>query len=205
MTDYITAPDVINALGAGTIDDVLLGIVITAASRHVADHCGRDFSPVASSVRDFYPVDPNVVRIDDATAVTVVATDDGSDGTYSTTWTTTEYQLQPVGGIGPAGQTGWPYTAIVAISSRTFTASPFNRRPPVRVTGAWGWTAIPEDVKLATLFLSTEMFKAAREAPFGSANMADFGPIQIRGNRRVRELLQPYQTIRAADGRFLVA
>jgi hypothetical protein len=53
--------------------------------------------------------------------------------------------------------------------------------------------------------LAEEVFKAAREAPFGSQNLADFGPSQIRGNRRVDQLLQPYRTGKAADGRFLVA
>jgi hypothetical protein len=91
----------------------------------------------------------------------------------------------------------------VAVAGRTFSAA-FNRRPLVKVTGTWGWSAIPEDVHQATVFLAAEMFKA-REAPLGTAGMTDWGPITIRGNRRVVDLLAPYKRVSAADGRFLVA
>jgi hypothetical protein len=46
---------------------------------------------------------------------------------------------------------------------------------------------------------------STREAPFGSAGLADFGPVTIRGNRRVNDLLAPYKTTASSDGRFLVA
>lgn len=205
MADYIDPADVAAALSIDYTNDAILEAAVTAASNLVASMCGRDFSPVASSIRYFVPVDSHVVPINDASSITAVATDDAADGLYSTSWAVGDWQALPVGGIGPAGQTGWPYTAIVAIETRMFLNTTFNLRPFVKVTGVWGWTAIPDDVKQATLFLASEMFKAAREAPFGSANMADFGPVTIRGNRRVYDLLAPYKTLKASDGRFLVA
>jgi len=204
MADYIAPADVMAALAIAETDDPTLNQAVSAASNLVRDMCGRDFGTVASSARFFHPLDGYCCPIDDATTVTVVATDDAGDGLYSTIWAAADWQATPVGNIGPAGQTGWPYTAIVAIESRSFTTD-LNLRPTVKVTAVWGWGAIPAPIKQATLFVASEMFKAAREAPFGSANLADFGPVLIRGNRRVDQLLAPYKTMAASDGRFLVA
>jgi len=204
MTNYVTTEQVRAALDIDTTDEDTLSLAVSSASRLVDSMCGRNFGLTTSAARYFDPTDPYCVSIDDAATVTAVATDDGADGTYSTSWATTDWQAQPVGGIAPSGLTGWPYRAIVAVSGRTFTKG-LNMRPVVKVTGTWGWAAVPDDVEQATLFLASEMFKAAREAPFGSAGLADFGPVTIRGNRRVMDLLAPYKRSTSSDGRFLVA
>ena len=205
MVDYVAPSQVSAALDLDTsVDSDSLQLACTAASRLVDSFCGRTFDLTASASRYFDPVDPYCCPIHDAATVTAVATDDAATGTYTTAWSASDYQLQPVGGFGPHGGTGWPYRAIVAVSGRTFVKGG-NRRPVVKVTGTWGWAATPDDVEMATLFLATEMFKAAREAPFGSAGLADFGPVTIRGNRRVQDLLAPYRLVTASDGRFLVA
>lgn len=204
MADYVTPATVAEALDIDVADNATLALAVTSASRLVDSFCGRSFSLTTSATRYFDPQDAYCCAIDDAATVTAVATDDGGDGTYSTLWSATDWQATPVGGRSPHGATGWPYRAIVAVTGRTF-AKGLNRRPVVAVTGTWGWTAIPDDVEQATLFLASEMFKAAREAPFGAAGLADFGPVTIRGNRRVNDLLAPYRLVTSSDGRFLVA
>ncbi len=203
MSDYTTTQAVRQALDIDTTDETTLALAVTSASRLIDSMCGRNFGLTTSAARYFDPLDGYCVPITDAATITAVATDDGYTGAYGTTWATTDWQAQPVGGIGPSGLTGWPLTRIVAISGRTF--NPYPYRPPyVKVTGTWGWAAVPDDVEMACVFLASEMFKAAREAPFGSTGLADFGPITIRGNRRVVDLLQPYKTAMTADGRALV-
>jgi hypothetical protein len=203
MTDYTTTAAVRAALDIDTTDEPTLTLAVTSASRLIDSMCGRTFGLTTSAARYYDPLDSYCVHIDDAATVTAVATDSAYTGTYGTTWATTDWQAQPVGGIGPHGATGWPLTRIVAISGRTF--DPYPSRPPyVKVTGTWGWAAVPDDVKMACLMLASEMFKAAREAPFGSAGLADFGPVTIRGNRRVNDLLQPYKTATESTGRMLV-
>ncbi len=204
MTDYTTTQAVRSALDIDTTDETTLALAVTAASRLIDSMTGRNFGVTTSAARYFSPIDSYCVPINDAATVTAVATDDGFNATYTTTWATTDWQAQPVGGIGPSGLTGWPLTRIVAISGRTFNPTPY-RPPYVKVTGTWGWAAVPDDVEMACLMLASEMFKAAREAPFGSAGLADFGPVTIRGNRRVNDLLAPYKTMASSDGRFLVA
>jgi hypothetical protein len=205
MADYTTPAAVMDALAIDATDTSTLQTVCTGITTFINNQCGRDFRPVASSVRYYNPTNYYCVDIHDASAVTAVATDDAADGTYSTVWPTTDWQAQPVDGIGPAGQIGWPFTNIVAVESRFFYYYLTNFRPLVKVTATWGWANIPDDIPIAALMVAEESFKAVREAPFGSANMADFGPITIRGNRRVDQILQPYKTDRSADGKFLVA
>ena len=204
MTDYTTTQAVRSALDIDTTDEATLALAVTSASRLIDSMCGRNFGITTSAARYFSPDDPYCVSIGDAATVTAVATDDAGTGTYSTTWAVTDWQAQPVGGIAPSGLTGWPYRAVVAISGRTFQKG-YNRRPVVKDTATWGWAAVPDDVEMACLMLASEMFKAAREAPFGSAGLADFGPVTIRGNLRVAQLLAPYKTMASSDGRFLVA
>jgi hypothetical protein len=204
MTDYTTTQAVRSALDIDTTDETTLALAVTSASRLIDSMTGRNFGVTTSAARYFDPLDGYCVPIDDAATVTAVATDDGATGLYATSWATTDWQAQPVGGIAPSGLTGWPYRAVVAVSGRTFSKG-FNNRPVVKVTGTWGWAAVPSDVAMACLMLASEMFKAAREAPFGSAGLADFGPVTIRGNRRVIDLLAPYKTTASSDGRFLVA
>jgi hypothetical protein len=203
VADYCTVADVKLAFDVSSTDEASLAIAVTAASRLIDSMCGRTFGLTAPASRYFDPQDPYRVPIDDAATITAVATDDAANGAYSTSWAAGDWQGQPVGGFGPHGGTGWPFTAIVAVSGRTFSKG-LNRRPVVKVTGTWGWSAVPEDVHQACVFLASEMFKA-REAPLGTAGMTDFGPIVIRGNRRVIDLLAPYKRISASDGRFLVA
>jgi len=209
MADYIAAQAVAVALGLDQTDDTTLATAVSSATTWVRNWCGRDFSATTSAatatVRYFQPTDCYVTTIDDCIEVTAVATDDGNNGTYSTSWSASDWQAQPVSGQSPFGQTGWPYTCVVAVLGRTFDTWTINRRPRVKVTAKWGWAATPDAVQQATLFLANEFYKAGREAPFGTANLADFGPVLIRGNRRVLELLQPYRTLSAGDGRFLVA
>jgi hypothetical protein len=205
VADYITPAAVAAALAIDETDDGTLDLACRAITTHINNVCGRDFRPVASSARYFNPSDPCVVRIHDASSVTAVAVDDAADGLYSTVWATTDWQAQPVGGAGPNGQIDWPFTAVVAIEARQFLNTVYNRRPFVKVTAVWGWVAVPAAVEQAALFLAEEAFKAAREAPFGSANLADFGPVQIRGNRRVDQLLAPYKSPSSSDGMYLVA
>jgi len=208
MADYTTPALVSAAVNANDPNSPLLQLVCSSASRLVDSFCGRQFGPgVGGTVREYQPTNENLVVIHDASAITAIKSDDKFDHTFSTTWTlNTDYVLDPVNQIGPNGQSGWPYQSIVGIGNRWFPIAgittgvstrwwPITRYPKntVQVTGTFGWAAVPDDVSLATLFLAAEMFKAAKEAPFGTAGLGDFGPVTIKGNRRVNDLLAPYQ------------
>jgi hypothetical protein len=183
-------------------DDGLLSMITGSASQMVRTYCGRSFevdTGQTATARYFVPSDEYVTLIDDCWAVTLVETDDGDDGTYNFTWQATDWQAQPVGNIGPTGLAGWPYTRIVAVEAATF---PIAKRPAVKVTAKWGWSALPTEVMNATLMMAAEIYKA-RSGGF-EAFTADASFTPIRRNMLVRDALAPYRTQTAHDARFVV-
>jgi len=173
---------------------------ITVASRWVEKHTGRQFhetdtgaSPTPSA--RYFEATGDFVNITDCQSVTAVATDTADDGTYSTTLTASQYQLLPVGGwddlLGSS-----PYTKIKQLSWGVWPCT--VRERPVKVTGLWGWTAVPDDVKQATALLTQDLLKDP-ESRFGGLTIATDGI--VLGSRvpaRTIALLAPYvRTIRA--------
>lgn len=158
MTDYITLEQYRTRYGI-TLGDKDLRLVehITSASRRVDGICHRTFGPHtgAATARYFRPLSCGLLPIDDAYEITAVAADDSDNGTYSTTWTTTDYETDPANGVGPDGQTGWPVTMLRAVATLTFPTT--TTRRAVKVTGKWGWAAIPADVIEATYLLTARL------------------------------------------------
>lgn len=136
---------------------------LSSASRAVDDICGRRFYPDtdATSVRYFTARDVCSVAIDDLVTLTSLATDSTGDGVYEATWTTTDYSLEPIN----APTDGFPYTQIdrKMYGTRYFPVV----QNGVKVTGKFGWAAVPPQVESATLMLAGRYMKRVREAPFG--------------------------------------
>lgn len=175
-----------------TVDDQVLTDALNAVSRSIERHCGRQFNDAGSaSARLFTIGDPCVVTIDDFSTTTglVIATDDSNSGTYSTTWSATDYQLEPLNGI-VNGESGWPYYRIRVVLGRYFPTA--VRRAALQVTARWGWTAVPAPVKQACLLLASETAKL-RDAPFGVAGFGQFGAVRVRDNPKAASLLAPYR------------
>lgn len=133
--------------------DTQLGMALAAAERQVNAFCGRAFDVASgSSARVFRPDTPQVVWFDDATAVTLIET--RSEG--AATWTTlaaSHYELVPLNGR-MHGET-WPYYGA---RLHGVARLPMGRTSTVRVTGTWGWAAVPDDVKFATLLQAAHEF-----------------------------------------------
>ena len=125
-------------------------VIRKAASRKVEEYCGRQFNDAGSATaRVYHPNSSTCLRLDEfhTTSGLIVATDTGDDGTYETTISASNYTVYPLNGIKD-GQTGWPYDRIELRNAATF---PAVTGPAVSVTARWGWAAVPDDVKTATL------------------------------------------------------
>lgn len=147
---------------------------ITVASRVVERNVtGRQFhkpNPDEASARYFDPSGA-FVYIDDARTVTEVATCDDA-GTYTAVDAST-YQLTPVGGRDPLlGLV--PYTKIRAL--RYLWPQYTAREGVVRVTGTWGWTAVPDDVKQATCIITQDLLNDP-DSTYGGLNVTDEGVV----------------------------
>lgn len=191
MANYITDAELKAQLSINdTVDDTQVALAATAATRRVNALTGREFEPDTSATSRVYePLNIYRVLIDDAHEITSVKTGPG-DGTYTTTLTvTTDYWTKPLDGIGADLMAGWPASSIetegILLKHRAC-------RPTVQVTAKWGWAAVPEAVKQATMFLGVRYLRL-RDVPFGlMAGGLDTGPMAVRDLRDVMQLLNPY-------------
>lgn len=164
-------------------DNEILDDAINTASRAVEDWCGRQFYDTGSATaRRYRPSRECWADVDDFSTVTglIIKTDVDNDGTFETTWASTDYELDPPSGVFD-GITGWPFSRIynVAGSSRYFRwPNYFSRRYTLEVTARWGWAAVPEPVRQATLQVAAEEYRR-KDAPFGIAQTVEFGPISL--------------------------
>jgi hypothetical protein len=174
-------------------DDGRIELAINTASRMIEAECNRRFYQDANASARVYVASTYTLTLTDDISTTsglIVKTDNGATGTFSQTWTSSDYQLEPLNGVID-GQ-AWPYTQIRAIRSLTF---PFDYgQALVQVTARWGWAAVPDPVKQAGIIQAVSIFKAA-EAPFGALGLAETGILRIRSGLHptALALVQPYR------------
>lgn len=162
-----------------------------AASRRVEEFCNRVFWDADSATARVYSA-RHIDRLDldefHTTTGLVIATDTTGDGTYDTTWSSTDYQLEPVNGVRH-GRPGWPYSTIRAVGDYRF---PVNAEARVQVTARWGWADIPAEVTQATLITAHRLFMRAT-SPEGVAGFDQLGAVfrVARVDPDVADLLDP--------------
>ncbi len=149
---------------------------IAAAEAGIEEYCDRVFYPSGATVSRYYtPTELGYVWIDDLISAATVATDPTGTGSFSQTWVAnTDYILDPFN----AAADGKPFERMLAnpTSSLRFYCWPRS----VKVTGQWGWTAPPPQVKEATTIMATRLLRRAREAPFGVVGLGiDNTPVRI--------------------------
>lgn len=150
-----------------TFADADVALAVEAASRGVDEACGRRFwlDADANQVRYYDATDPWVCRIDDLVELTGVAVDADGSGSYDQAWTLgVDFTLTPVN----AQANGRPWELLNRHPQGRYVL-PTSWPQAVRVTGRFGWLAVPPGVKHATSILAARLLKRAREAPFGVA------------------------------------
>tara|TARA_R110000803_G_scaffold16127_6_gene44322 strand:- start:1200 stop:1790 length:591 start_codon:yes stop_codon:yes gene_type:complete len=175
-----------------SVDDDLLELAIDAASRQIDGHCERVFYSTETA-RVYTALDNYLVEIDDVAAITELKTSSDGDG-FDTTWATTDYQLEPLN--GQAGGISSPATFIRATGDFLFPR--LGQEALVKVTGTFGWSAIPTAIKQATLILAQRQFKRY-DSPLGVAGIGDIGIIRVsRIDPDVASLIAPFRRRRVA-------
>jgi hypothetical protein len=176
-----------------SVDDALIEIAIEAASREIDGVCNRVFYST-SGTRVFQNVDSFIVNTDDIISVTTLKTSD--DGViYDTTWTTADYQLEPLNGV--AGGLVQPFTRIRAIGDYLFpvwsVTGTYGNKASVQIQGVFGWSAVPTAVRQATILLAMRHWKRY-DSPLGVAGFGDIGAIRVgRTDPDVEALLMPFK------------
>jgi hypothetical protein len=177
------------------VDDALLEMAIESGSRAIDGYTNRNFYSSGTASRIFTPMDSYVTEIDDLISLTTLETKSDDDGTFDTTWTADDYQLEPLNGRVDGLVTS--YTHIRAVGDYLF--SQWESEATVKVTGVWGWATTPIAVTQACVIQSSRIYKRL-DSPLGVAGISDIGIMRVsnRLDPDVAQLVDPYRRIRFA-------
>jgi hypothetical protein len=186
MPNYATLDELKSWLSiTDSTDDIALAISLDAAERSIERFCSRTFvaAGTVATVRYFDAVDATLVHVTDIGSLTnlAVATDLDFDGAYSTVWTATDYQVDPINAIADSR----PVTAIRARRAGTQSFPVYGAEKLVKVTARWGWPSVPYEVKQASI-LQAARLHSRRRAPLGSIQAPELG-----GGERLPSRLDP--------------
>jgi hypothetical protein len=176
MVDYID-PSALKktlSLDGSTYADDDIDLAVNAASRWVESYCARRFWLDDEPVQRLYSCGPTgSAPIDDLAEVVSVEQSNGVD--YQPL---TSYQLMPLNAAADLE----PYMMITGVSGI------------IRITGRFGWPALPRSIEQATGLLAARLIKRSREAPFGVAGFSlEGGAVRIAPiDPDVAALLNPY-------------
>lgn len=212
ITDaYATAAEYRTGISPNKTDtsaDAEILLDITAVTRYLERKLRRFFGKDAAAVaRDFYarsggPIYPEAenpykfagkrsrtLDLDtDLVSITSVVVDDNGDGTPETVFTATDYQLLPLN--ADKGPEPSPYNALYIPEWSTQLGWPTGRM--VRITGVWGWPAVPASIKRGTIQLTAIL---RLESPRATSTVNDAGSViemSKEGRGIVRELMRSY-------------
>ena len=172
-----------------TDDDPILSAAAPAASQWIDAYTGRSFT-VASGTSTYY-IEPRdtgwVVQVPDFASTSGLVVETTSD---HSTWTaTTDFQPYPLNSTRYS--VAFPYDEIRFLSAPPW---PYDARPTIRVTAAYGWTAVPTAVEQACKIQASRWFRR-KDTPEGIAAGAEFGAIRVNSklDPDVCALLDPFR------------
>lgn len=176
------------------IDDSLLEMAVESASRAIDGYTARNFYNAGTAVRYFAPTDSFNVTIDDLVSLTTLQTMDDDEQVYDVTWTSDDYQLEPLNGI--VDGVPQPYTSIRAIGDYTYLT--LGGEATVKVTGVWGWSSTPIAVTQACVIQASRIFKRL-DSPLGIIS-GEYGVMRVGAmlDPDVRQLVDQFRKVKMA-------
>jgi len=181
-----------------TTDDSLLENLVESASRSIDRIANRRFYLDATASARLYRAYSNIfVFVDDIGSTTslVVKTDEDGNGTYSKTLTlNTDFILDPL----TSQSLNRPFTQLTMVSNTEswpiFPGLTSNGlRPGVQVTAKWGWPSVPDDLNMACLILTADLYKR-KDAPGGILGLGDLGVVRMSPiGRDVTAMVRAYK------------
>jgi hypothetical protein len=179
-------------------DNDLLENLVESASRSIDRIANRRFYlDTTASARLYRAYSDIFVYIDDLGSTTdlVVKTDSNGNGSYAKTLTLNQdYILDPL----TAPSLSRPYTQLTMVSNtETWPIFPGltqnGLRPGVQVTAKWGWPAVPNDINMACLILTADLYKR-KDAPGGILGLGDLGVVRMSPlGRDVTAMVRAYK------------
>ncbi len=191
MGSYVALSELKSALGiTSSTDDAFLTLAIGAAETAINDLCGRKFTADGSASARTYRAQPYICVTDDVSTLTglVVKTDTSGDGTFDTTWASSDYQVEPLNNLVK----GRSVNNLRAVGDYLFPVYG-DGLASVEVTAKWGWPAVPDPIEQATLMMASRLY-GRKASPMGVIGVGDFGPVRIsRSDPDVAHMLMDYR------------
>lgn len=207
MTDYLTSSALLATLGVTSpavqqTSDA--SAACTAASRAIDNICTRRFYADANPTQTRYYSPANTSRLDIEDLITLtslVSRDDGGNVDTADsglhTWTlNTDFVLAPLNAQQNSADV-WPWTQVQTIPTGGFSFNVLYPRS-VKVTGKFGWPAVPGPVVDATTLLAERIYKMKREAQLGVIVLVDTAVRIARADSNIMILIGPYMRHRVA-------
>lgn len=115
-----------------------------------------------------------MLLVHDLLSISALASDEDGDGVWEVAWSASDYVL-------------WPRNAPYAVPARPYygvAVAPAGRyafirgRDTVKLTGAYGWTAIPDAVVEASFLQSSRLY-GRKMNPYGVVGSPAFGQVTM--------------------------
>ena len=190
---YCTLADVKAALRVSdTLDDSLLEMAIESASRLVDGYCGREFYNAGTVTRVYAPDSNFVTELDDFVSISQLKISSLADNNFDLTWEASDYQTEPLNGLIDGIR--FPIDRVRAVGQYLFVLLSGNAT--VQVTGVAGWSAVPIQVKQATVIQAMRIFKRL-DSPLG-ITFGELGAMRVsmRLDPDVAQLVEALRRIR---------
>jgi hypothetical protein len=144
---------------------------------------------LAAPVTKYYtPLSPWYLEIDDLIEPTEVRSRANQSGPFTQVWNLdTDIMYEPVNNP----EVGMPITRLLAIQTYVF---PYFFPQTVKITGVWGFKAVPYEVELACKIQASRLF-VRKQSPFGIAGSVELGTVRLnsRLDPDVEMLLKTYR------------
>lgn len=165
MAEYISADelkDILGGMAGTTFADDAIEIAVVAASDACDGYKRTSFGALPGERYFTARYGATALTIDDLSELTSVTLDEDGDGVYETTWTVDDdFFLAPVN----ADQKGQPWNELRIPRGSSAYFPRYDRA--VKVDGTWGWPAVPELVRQATIVIANTLLSATQGAPMG--------------------------------------
>lgn len=194
LGDLYVTPEILKSRKGITdsYDDAEMWTACRAVSRWIDEYCSRVFARRAVTVK-LKSCGQYATSTPDLVSVTTLKTDEDGDGVFETTWSASDYELQPVNAaleVQPM-----PYTSIAAVGNRLFPVAYVAagaRTHRVELAGVLGWPSLPAPVTEAAAILAGDYLKLGGMS-FGVAGYGDYGAVRARLSSPALSMLDPYR------------
>lgn len=186
---YVVKADFKARLNITTSDqDTVIDQTLAAASRYVDSECGQEFNKSATATAKVFTARfPDAIELPNLVSVSELATDNGTR-LYESIWAGTDYDLYPF----DAADRNVPYTEIRRSPLGVYSW-PFSVKG-VRITGIWGWPAVPSAITQATMRVAERVWALSR-APLGLQGAGEFSMPIASGDADVARWIAPFRVL----------